>query len=74
MILRAQAVKCSLFGVCPLKSNRFKYPSSAYSKLLKFVDAHAVAMFTELKTGTVGFSANLQGEPETKEQFALVTL
>ena len=76
MVLRAQAVKCSLFGIAPLNSNLFKYPfKEDYSSVIrKFVGAQAVAIFNQLKAGTVGFSDNIQGEPEIMEQFALVTL
>lgn len=75
MILRAQAVKCSLFGVGPLKSNRFKYPKGNFSIFRnRYAGVHAVAIFSELKAGTVGFNDYLQGESQTKEQFALVTL
>lgn len=75
MVLRAQAVKCSLFGIAPLNSNLFKYSfKEDYSAIRKFVGAQAVAIFNQLKAGTVGFSDNIQGEPEIMEQFALVTL
>lgn len=73
MTLRVQAVKYSLFGVSPLKSNLFKYPSKGeYSTIHQYAGAHAVAIFNHLKTGTVGFSDYLQGEREIMKQFVFV--
>jgi hypothetical protein len=74
--LKAQAVKCSLYGVAPKSTDRIsKYPKGIDTTLRKYVGAHAVAIFWELKVGTVGSSKYLKGVPEgSKEFFALVTL
>ena len=78
MQLKAQAVKCALFGVASSRAHHFVYPKGgSNSKLCRYIGAHAVAIFSDIQTGTVGMvrsRAYLQGEPETKEQFAYVTL
>lgn len=79
MELKAQVVKCSLFGVYPVKASRFVYHSGCSdSTLLRYMGAHAVAIFSEVKAGTVGMvkpiSSGDPKEPKSMEQCAFVTL
>ena len=69
MELKAQAVKCSFFGVYPVKASRFMYHNGCSdSTLLRYMGAHAVAIFSDVKAGTVGMVRS------SKEQCAFVTL
>ena len=77
MQLKAQALKCSLFGVAPLKANHSVYPKGGSdSKLCRYVGDHAVAIFSDVRAGTVGMvrSSGYPKEPKRREQFAFVTL
>jgi len=77
MELKAQALKCSLFGVAPLKESLSVYLKGGSDfKLCRCVGAHAVAIFSDVIAGTVGMvrSSGYPKEPKRKEQFAFVTL
>lgn len=68
--LKAQALKCTLFGVAPISMDRIcRYPKGIDPTLSKYVNAHAVVIFWDLKAGTVGFS-----HEGSKELCAQVTL
>ena len=75
MELKAQAVKCSLFGVYPVKASRFMYHNGCSdSTLMRYMGAHAVAIFSDVKAGTVGIAGSNSGDPKLMEQYARVTL
>ena len=59
MELKAQAVKCTLYGLAaPLRENEDVsagiYPKGAYGMLRKYVGRRAVAVIKALKAGKVG--------------------
>ena len=76
MDLKAQAVKCALYGItapqrgtvdCKIRS----YPKGADDMLRKYVGTRAVAVIKDLKAGKVGSAKEADG---VKELFALVVL
>lgn len=69
MELRAQAVKCALYGItAPLRGNEDvktgSYPKVAYDLLRKYVGTRAVAFIKILKAGKVGSANEADGAKE----------
>ena len=76
MQLKAQALKCSLFGVVPSKTISIYSEGGSDSKLCRYVGAHAVAIFSDVLAGIVGMvgSSGYSKESKRREQLAFVTL
>ena len=76
MVLKAQAVKCALYGIVGTsqKTRDTKvgsYPKGTYDMLRKYVDTRAVAVIKDLKAGKVGGTPEADG---VRELFAIVVL